>query len=87
MMGGLLAAASLVLTVAAQTVDLGYAKYSPSQPTSNILLYQNIRYAAPPIANNRFAPPQPPLTETGVNNGSVGYTCRKVIPSAIMLSH
>lgn len=70
----LLAIASIAL---AQTVDLGYAKYSVTKDYINVNLWSNIRYAAPPIGSLRFAPPAAPLTEDAVNDGSIGYTCRK----------
>jgi acetylcholinesterase len=41
-----------------------------SQSTGNFYNFSNIRYAAPPIGNLRFAPPQAPATNrSSVDNG------------------
>lgn len=42
------------------TIDLGYSKYKGVSLTNGITQWQGIRYAAPPIGNLRFAPPQDP---------------------------
>lgn len=60
----------------AQTIDLGYSKVSVANTYNDISAWKNIRYAAPPVGELRFAPPAAPLQEKDVNDGSVGYTCR-----------
>lgn len=44
--------------------------------------FSNIRYAAPPTGQHRFAPPQPPATDrSSVNDGSQGRMCPQAVPS------
>jgi Carboxylesterase family len=62
----------LVLTQHAQkahanidfTVDLGYSKYVGTAAADNkIVKWLGIRYAAPPVGNNRFRAPQDPVVD------------------------
>ncbi|KAH7928321.1 alpha/beta-hydrolase [Leucogyrophana mollusca] len=54
-------------SASAPIVDLGYASYQGSlDPTTNVTTFKGIRYAAPPLGDLRFAAPQPPTTESGV---------------------
>ncbi|KAJ8607106.1 hypothetical protein MRB53_040542 [Persea americana] len=69
-------AVSLLATSRAQTIDLGYSKVSAYQTFNSITSWVNIRYAAPPVGNLRFAAPEAPLQENSVNDGKTGYTCR-----------
>ncbi|KAG8525589.1 uncharacterized protein KY384_009233 [Bacidia gigantensis] len=66
-------------------IDLGYALYRPTSfnETGQYYNFSNIRYAAPPLGDLRFADPQPPLQEDRhkVNDGSVGFTCPQAIPA------
>ena len=49
------------------TVDLGYSKYTGISAADNkIASWLGIRYAAPPVGNNRFRAPQPPLVNSSV---------------------
>lgn len=42
----------------------------PSQDTGNFYNFSNIRYAAPPVAELRWAPPQAPaMNRSAINNG------------------
>ncbi|WVQ73866.1 hypothetical protein IAR50_003447 [Cryptococcus sp. DSM 104548] len=41
----------------------------------NYYVFKNIRYAAPPVGDLRWAAPQDPVQETAVNNGTTGNTC------------
>lgn len=59
-------------------VDLGYELHQASyyNATGNFYNFSNIRYAAPPVGVNRWAPPQPPATNrSAVDDGSVGRIC------------
>ncbi|KAH0541691.1 hypothetical protein FGG08_003854 [Glutinoglossum americanum] len=60
-------------------VDLGYAlhKASSFNSTGNYFTFSNIRYAAPPIGELRFAAPIPPENNrsAGVQDGSYGPMC------------
>jgi hypothetical protein len=46
------------------TVDLGYSKYVGTAAADNkIVKWLGIRYAAPPVGNNRFRAPQGPIKD------------------------
>ncbi|EAT78135.1 hypothetical protein SNOG_14595 [Parastagonospora nodorum SN15] len=75
----LLGAVALLGAVHAQNsaplpeVDLGYEIYRAASfnSTGNFYNFSNIRYAAPPVGNLRFAPPQAPAeNRSAVNTGS-----------------
>lgn len=42
--------------------------------------FKNIRFAAPPVGDLRWAKPAPPLTETKVQDGKVGNQCMQATP-------
>ena len=44
---------------------------------SQIYTFKNIRYAAPPTGNLRFAKPAPPAQQSGVQDGSYGPICKQ----------
>ncbi|KAI5853187.1 carboxylesterase family protein-like protein [Morchella snyderi] len=46
-------------------------------------VYRNIRYAAPPTGKLRFAAPQPPLVQEGIQTGYKGHSCVQEIPDWI----
>ncbi|CAZ86417.1 unnamed protein product [Tuber melanosporum] len=54
-------------------VDLGYVKQQATSynKTYDFYHFRNIRYAAPPLGNLRFRKPQPPLPQTGIQNGDI----------------
>ena len=60
----------------AQVIDLGYSKVKVSTSFKAINVWTNIRYAAPPVKDLRFAAPAKPLQETTINDGTVTFTCR-----------
>ncbi|KAL8925332.1 MAG: hypothetical protein Q9208_003622 [Pyrenodesmia sp. 3 TL-2023] len=65
------------------TVDLGYSRYRPIEinQAGRYYNFSNIRYAAPPIGNLRWRPPQPPLTDRNhIKDGSLGYICPQAPP-------
>jgi acetylcholinesterase len=49
-----------------------YLLFNTTQDTGNFYNFSNIRYAAPPVGNLRFAPPQAPAqNRSSVNKGGV----------------
>ena len=51
-------------------------------PAFQIYLFKNIRYAAPPLGNLRFAAPAPPEPDNSViHDGSYGPICRQSVPA------
>ncbi|CUS10453.1 unnamed protein product [Tuber aestivum] len=54
-------------------VDLGYVKQQATSynQTYDFYHFRNIRYAAPPLGDLRFRKPQPPLNQSGIQNGDI----------------
>ncbi|KAH8800638.1 Alpha/Beta hydrolase protein [Xylogone sp. PMI_703] len=65
-------------------VDLGYAIHQASLVNASNRYYNfsNIRYAAPPLGDLRFAAPLPPLynRSAGIQDGSYGNICPQQYP-------
>ncbi|KAL8994964.1 MAG: hypothetical protein Q9169_005205 [Polycauliona sp. 2 TL-2023] len=59
------------------TLTLPYASYRATRfnPNGGIYVFKNIRYAAPPVGDLRWAKPAPPTPESGVQDGSYGPIC------------
>ncbi|KAH7095012.1 carboxylesterase family protein-like protein [Paraphoma chrysanthemicola] len=82
-------AAALLGAVYAQNaslpeIDLGYEVYRASgfNSTGNFYNFSNIRYAAPPVGNLRFAAPQAPAkNRSSVNTGSTSRICPQGSPA------
>ena len=52
------------------------------QPTLGTYNFSNIRYAAPPVGELRFAAPIPPTGNSSrINNGSIGAVCPQAAPA------
>ena len=50
--------------------------------TGNYYNFSNVRYAAPPVGDLRFAAPQPPtINRDTVQNGSQGHVCPQANPA------
>lgn len=47
-----------------------------------IYTFKNIRFAAPPVGNLRWAKPAPPAQEKTVQDGSYGPICLQALVSA-----
>jgi hypothetical protein len=65
-------------------IDLGYEKHQAIDfnSTGNYYNFSNIRYAAPPLGNLRFALPHKPATNrTGVQNGAIPRACPQASPA------
>ncbi|KAI4711409.1 hypothetical protein J4E89_003974 [Alternaria sp. Ai002NY15] len=85
----LAAAAALIGAAYAQnsslpTVDLGYEIYQASgfNDTGNFYNFSNIRYAAPPVGDLRFAPPQAPAeNRSSINTGETSRICPQASPA------
>ncbi|RYO96284.1 hypothetical protein DL764_007499 [Monosporascus ibericus] len=70
-------------------VDLGYARHRAStfDPVSGLYNFSNIRYAAPPTGNLRFAPPLPPaVNDTSINDGLDSHICPQASPNWLVTS-
>jgi Carboxylesterase family len=66
------------------TLDLSYATYLGTLDTANdILVFNNVRYAAAPTSTLRWQKPQPPLTTTGIQSDSKGGSCFNATPTWI----
>ncbi|KAL8800938.1 MAG: hypothetical protein Q9182_004820 [Xanthomendoza sp. 2 TL-2023] len=59
------------------TLTLPYGTYRAAKynPNGDIYVFKNIRFAAPPTGNLRWAKPAPPTPESGIQDGSYGPTC------------
>ncbi|KAF8246312.1 alpha/beta-hydrolase [Wilcoxina mikolae CBS 423.85] len=68
------------------TLTLPYATYKAYSydVTGDYYTFKNIRFAAPPTGQRRWAKPEPPLNEPGVQDGSVGYQCMQA-PQALLI--
>lgn len=79
----LLLLASLV-AAKSPVVDVGYTKYEGRSLANGVSQWLGIRYAAPPVNDLRFAAPQDPLPEKGVQQATkVGLE----VPSFAHLTH
>lgn len=58
-------------------LTLPYATYRARSydPVNDIYIFANIRFAAPPLGELRWAPPAEPLTESEIQDGSIGASC------------
>ncbi|KAM3447938.1 hypothetical protein MY3296_008266 [Beauveria thailandica] len=67
------AMALVVQTVLAvpSIVTLPYAKYNGLVLSNGVTQWLGMRYAAPPIGDRRFRPPEEPLSETGIQEAKV----------------
>ncbi|KAF2741918.1 alpha/beta-hydrolase [Sporormia fimetaria CBS 119925] len=92
--GSIAAAATLLLGAAGAwytdsesslpVVDLGYQlqRAAGFNETGRFYNFSNIRYAAPPVGELRFAPPQvPEENRANVNTGSEGRICPQATPA------
>ncbi|KAL7898272.1 Alpha/Beta hydrolase protein [Trichoderma sp. SZMC 28014] len=53
-----------------ETVDVGYSVYQGQALPNGVSQWLGIRYAAPPLGELRFAPPQDPLHTEGIQNAT-----------------
>jgi hypothetical protein len=58
-------------------LTLPYATYRARSYDSEkeVYIFANIRFAAPPIGDLRWAEPADPVTQDGIQDGSVGGSC------------
>ncbi|KAI0379027.1 Alpha/Beta hydrolase protein [Hypomontagnella monticulosa] len=68
-------------------IYLPYASYRAASYSSanDIYTFKNIRYAAPPVGDLRWAKPAAPLEESGIQDGSVGHSCVQSAPNGLNL--
>ncbi|KAL2203663.1 alpha/beta-hydrolase [Sarocladium strictum] len=57
------------------TLPYGTWQASKYEPKAEVFTFKNIRYAAPPTGNRRFARPEPPEPVQGIQDGSYGPAC------------
>ncbi|KAK1755691.1 putative esterase and lipase [Echria macrotheca] len=57
------------------TLPYGSYRAATYHPASDIYIFRNIRYAAPPVGNLRWAKPAPPQPESTLQDGSYGHKC------------
>ncbi|KAL8650968.1 MAG: hypothetical protein Q9210_003512 [Variospora velana] len=59
------------------TLTLPYGTYRAARynPNGDLYVFKNIRFAAPPVGNLRWAKPAPPAQQSGVQDGSYGPIC------------
>ncbi|ORY12731.1 carboxylesterase family protein-like protein [Clohesyomyces aquaticus] len=65
-------------------VDLGYEIHQASNfnESGGFYNFSNIRYAAPPLGNLRFAPPEAPAeNRSAINTGEIGRICPQASPA------
>ncbi|KAI5781690.1 Alpha/Beta hydrolase protein [Peziza echinospora] len=69
-------------TSALPLLKLPYATYRAAtyDKSDDYYVFRNIRFAAPPVGDLRWRAPQAPLTQTGVQDGSVGNQCLQATP-------
>lgn len=64
-------------------VDLGYTSYEGQSLAGGVSQWLGMRYAAPPVNDLRFAAPQDPLSQKGVQQAT--QVCIEILP--ITASH
>jgi carboxylesterase type B len=62
------------------TLPYGTWKAQSYDLINDIYFFQDVRFAAPPTGNLRFAKPAPPQTVSGVQSGTGGKVCHGTIP-------
>lgn len=65
------------------TITLPYGTWRAAKYISDgdIYVFKNIRFAAPPVGNLRWAKPAPPQNVDGVQDGSYGPVCMQAAPA------
>ncbi|KAI1388022.1 Alpha/Beta hydrolase protein [Hypoxylon trugodes] len=68
-------------------LELPYALYRAASydNANDIYTFKNVRYAAPPVGDLRWAKPAPPLNESGIQDGSKGHSCVQAAPNGLNL--
>ncbi|KAI7973720.1 hypothetical protein EIK77_004326 [Talaromyces pinophilus] len=61
-------------------LSLGLLSYPSGTNSSQVYVFRNIRYAAPPLGELRWSKPAPPKFIPGIQDGSYGHNC---IPAPI----
>ncbi|KAK3998343.1 putative esterase and lipase [Cladorrhinum sp. PSN332] len=67
------------------TLPYGSYRAAEYRQKSDLYLFRNIRFAAAPVGNLRWAKPAPPLQETKLQDGSYGPKCIQGAPNGLNL--
>ncbi|KAI1476230.1 alpha/beta-hydrolase [Daldinia eschscholtzii] len=68
-------------------LHLPYASYRAARydDVNDIYTFKNVRYAAPPVGDLRWAKPAAPLNQSGIQDGSTGHSCIQAAPNGLNL--
>ncbi|KAI1806311.1 alpha/beta-hydrolase [Daldinia bambusicola] len=68
-------------------LNLPYATYRAARYDSmnDIYTFKNIRYAAPPVGDLRWAKPAAPLNQSDIQDGGIGHSCIQAAPNGFNL--
>lgn len=66
-------------------LTLPYATYQAHSydAVKDVYIFRNIRYAAPPVRNLRWALPRDPQIQSGIQDGSIGGSCFQSTPHQV----
>jgi hypothetical protein len=62
-------------------VDLGYSKYKGKELSNGVTQWLGVRYAAPPLGDLRFSPPQDPTRNDTIQDASNVSHCNSQLPN------
>ncbi|TID15951.1 Vacuolar protein sorting-associated protein 45 [Venturia nashicola] len=68
------------------TIKLPYGTWRASKydAASDVYTFKNVRYAAPPVGNLRWAKPAPPAPNATLQTGEIGGTCWQSLPPSML---
>ncbi|KAF2663439.1 alpha/beta-hydrolase [Microthyrium microscopicum] len=68
------------------TIKLPYGTWRATSynATTQVYVFKNIRFAAPPVGSLRFAKPAPPANNKTLQTGEYGPACPQVLPAGLL---